>query len=79
MSTPFLGPKGTWIPDIGMIAHQLIEDYRAGGEYQGSSDALGTLDSWKTTAWAHGEDFTEDDWVALVQELARRAASVEQP
>ena len=31
------------------------------------------MDAWVTTAQAHGEEFTEDDWIALVQELARCA------
>jgi hypothetical protein len=32
------------------------------------------MTSWLATARDHGDEFTEDDWMALVQELARRAA-----
>jgi hypothetical protein len=32
------------------------------------------MESWQTTARDHGEQFTEDDWLIPVQELARRAA-----
>ena len=28
------------------------------------------MESWQTTARDHGEQFTEDDWLILVQELA---------
>jgi hypothetical protein len=60
------------MPNIKMIADELIMGYRDGGEYQGGADALHTLKSWMDTAADHGEKFTEDDWVTLVQELARR-------
>jgi hypothetical protein len=32
------------------------------------------LGSWLATAKDHGDQFTEDDWVSLAQELARRCA-----
>lgn len=62
-----------WVPDPVAIADQLIEDYRsAPHESVGSLDALSTIESWQATAESHGEEFTQDDWVALVEELARR-------
>lgn len=74
-----------WVPDVKTIADQLIEDYRSatwaveglgpsGMVSEGDSDALGTITSWQATARDHDEEFTGDDWVALVQELAQRAA-----
>lgn len=77
--------RRSWVPDIEVIADQLIEDYRSaawevegigptGKVNAGDLDALGTVESWQATARDHDEEFTEDDWVALVQELARRAA-----
>ena len=69
-----LGQRRGWVPDVRMIADQLIEDYRCQIEVQGNLDALGTMTSWQATATDHGEEFTEDDWMALVQELARRCA-----
>jgi hypothetical protein len=74
-----------WVPDIKMIADQLIADYRSepwgveglgaeGTVRGGDLDAIGTMASWFATAKDHGEEFTEDDWIALVQELAGRAA-----
>ena len=74
-----------WVPDVKIIADQLIEDYSSatwaveglgpsGMVSEGDSDALGTIISWQATARDHDEEFTEDDWIALVQELARRAA-----
>jgi len=76
--------RKTWVPDVKLIADQLIEDYRTAtwamesgqmGVSQGDNDSLGTIASWPATARDHGEEFTENDWVALVQELARRAAA----
>jgi hypothetical protein len=64
-----------WAPDPAAIADQLIADYRdASEEAQGDLDAIGTMESWQATARANGEEFIEDDWLALVQELARCAA-----
>jgi hypothetical protein len=61
-----------------MVADQLIEDYRnATHESEGNMDAVSTIDSWHATARAHGDEFTEDDWIALVQELVRRLAEGE--
>ena len=76
------------MPDVNAIADQLVTDYRTATVYasddkslealnargQADLDAIGTMDAWVTTAQAHGEEFTEDDWIALVQELARCAA-----
>ena len=45
-----------------------------GAVSEGDADAVGTMASWFATAKDHGEEFQEDDWIALVQELARRAA-----
>jgi hypothetical protein len=76
----------TWVPDVKLIADQLIEDYRTAtwametgqmGFSQGDNDSVGTIALWQATARDHGEEFTENDWVALVQELARRAAAAE--
>ena len=47
------------------------------GVSQGDNDSIGTIASWQATARNHGEEFTENDWVTLVQELARRAAAAE--
>ena len=76
-----LGERRKWVPDVKMIADQLIEDYRTAtwametgqmGVSQGDNDSLGTLASWLATAKDHGEEFQEDDWIALVRERARR-------
>jgi hypothetical protein len=76
-----------WVPDVRCIADQLIKDYRdsewavegigpEGVVIQGDSDALSTLTSWMATAKENGEEFTQDDWIALVQQLAQRAAGL---
>lgn len=36
-----------------------------------------TMVSWIATAKDHGEEFQEDDWIALVQELGRRVNVIE--
>ena len=78
--------RRAWVPDVKLIADQLINDYRTAtwametgqmGVSQGDNDSLGTVASWQAAARDHGEEFTENDWVALVQELARRAAAAE--
>jgi hypothetical protein len=78
--------RRAWAPDVKLIADQLIENYRTAtwametgqmGVSLGDSDSLGTIASWQATARDQGEGFTENDWVALVQELARRAAAAE--
>jgi hypothetical protein len=78
--------RKAWVPDVKLIADQLIADYRTAtwametgqmGVSQGDNDSLGTIASWQTKARDHGEEFTENSWVALVQELARRAAAAE--
>ncbi|HSS23983.1 MAG TPA: hypothetical protein VLL82_06185 [Mycobacterium sp.] len=83
-----------WVPDITVIAEQLISDYidaimSLGGPdaiatmpgadlievmAQADLDAIGTMESWRGTALAHGDEFTEDDWLELVRVLAKRAA-----
>jgi hypothetical protein len=72
-----------WVPDISMIADQLIEDYRDASPDQDLLDVVGTITSWKATAAVYGEEITEDDWITLVAELAhrvvRRAAPVADP
>jgi hypothetical protein len=71
-----------WLPDVKIIADQLIEDYRSstwtvegigpdGSVSEGDSDAMA---SWLAKARKHCEEFQDDDWIALVQELTRRAA-----
>jgi hypothetical protein len=63
-----------WVPDIETIADELVEDYsqpRWPVEWC-DGDAVFTMESWAATAQRHGETFTEDDWIALVQELAKR-------
>ena len=76
--------RRAWIPDAKLITDQLINDYQTGtwamesgqmGFSQGDNDSLGTIASWQATGRDHGEEFTENDWAALVQELARRAAA----
>ncbi|MGO9032234.1 hypothetical protein [Mycobacterium sp.] len=70
-----LGPRRGWVPPVRVIADQLIADYRGAAiEEAGNLDAGHTIKSWQETAADHGERFTEDDWVTLVQELARRCA-----
>ena len=72
----------SWEPDVRDMADELIEDYRKAAEdyrnipeEQGNEDAMNTIASWLAKAARHGEEFTEDDWVCLVQELARRCAN----
>ena len=65
--------RRSWVPDIRAIADQLVEDFRTGGDDgQGFMDILATLQSWQETAQSHGDEFREDDWIALVHELVRR-------
>ncbi len=62
-----------WVPDVRGIADQLVEDFSTGGDDgQGFMDMVGTLQSMQQAAEFHGDEFTEDDWIALVQELVRR-------
>jgi hypothetical protein len=69
--------RRSWVPDVKMLADQLIADYRDGGEIQGANDAMETFVSWRETARLDGGEFTEDDWVTLAQELARRCAGID--
>ena len=41
---------------------------------EGDVDAINTMTSWITTAEEQGDEWQEDDWLALVQVLAKRAA-----
>jgi hypothetical protein len=66
--------RRTWVPDPVTIADQLVADYRNTVEGLGYLDAVETLVSWQATAADRGETFTDDDWMALALELARRAA-----
>jgi hypothetical protein len=78
--------RRAWVPDVKLIAEQLIKDYRTAtwamesgqmGFSQGDNDSRSTIASWQATARDNGAKFTENDWIALVQELARRAAATE--
>lgn len=69
-----------WAPPVVVIADQLIENYRSAREKHhdvslADLDALSTITSWQATARDHGEGFTEDDWIALVKELAWRVVA----
>jgi hypothetical protein len=58
-----------------MIADELIGDYRNPSEDDAFMAAMATLASWKGTAAAKGDEFLENDWIALVLELARQKAA----
>ena len=62
------------VPDPVTIADQLVADYRNTVEGLGYLDAVETIASWQAAAADRGERFTDDDWMALALELARRAA-----
>jgi hypothetical protein len=69
--------RRNWVPDVVVIADQIVADYRDDEDeasFQGDLDAIATMESWQATAQDHGDEFREDDWLALVQELARRVA-----
>lgn len=68
-----------WEPDIAGIAERIVRGYREAvaridSDYEarslGDRDAAYTVQALKVTAKDHGDDFTEDDWLALVQHLA---------
>lgn len=68
-----------WEPDIAGIAERIIRGYRAAvdetdSDYvargQGDRDAADTMQALKATAQDHGDNFTEGDWLKLVQHLA---------
>jgi hypothetical protein len=66
-----------WIPDPVVIADELITVYRnADTDDDGDLDAISTMTTWQGITQASAEEFTVDDWLAVVQELARRAAKV---
>ena len=77
-----------YVPDVQEIANQLIADYRSsrgaveglgvdGITDEGDLDALETMASWIDLTNERGDGFSEDDWIALVQELARRLVYAE--
>jgi hypothetical protein len=79
MSTP---QRRAWVPNVNMVADQLIQDYRSyieqfgpdDGAAHGNVETLKTMEHWQGIARANGDDFRELDWLALVSELTRRAA-----
>ena len=65
--------RRNWVPDVRVIADQLVEDFVKGGDPgHGFMDIVGSLQSWQQTAEFHGDEFTEDDWIALVHDLVSR-------
>jgi hypothetical protein len=64
--------KRDHVPDVGMLAEELLRDYRADPNARGWLDAVGTLSSYIDNANTLGDGFTQDDWTALVLELVRR-------
>lgn len=69
-----------WVPNVRDLADELVRDYRTDEDDkgQGPLDIERTLESWQDTAQLHGDKLTEEDWAALVQELVRRVALMEQ-
>ncbi|MDC8980969.1 hypothetical protein PR370_07315 [Mycobacterium marinum] len=68
-----------WEPDILGIAERIVRGYRdavakTDSDYEarslGNRDTADTMQALKVTAQDHGDDFTEDDWLELVQHLA---------
>jgi hypothetical protein len=80
--------RRNWVSDVEIVADQLIENYRSatlgvGGPgadptretvIEGDVEAINTMTSWIAKAEQHGGEWQEDDWFALVQVLAKRAA-----
>ena len=80
--------RRNWVPDVEVVADQLIANYRSGalsvGEpgaepskdavIEGDAEAINTMTSWIANAEEQGDDWREEDWFALVQALAKRAA-----
>ena len=80
--------RRTWVPDVEVVADQLIENYcsathSAAGPgadpdqatvVEGDVEAINTMTAWIARAEEQGEEWREDDWFALVQVLAKRAA-----
>ncbi len=76
------------MPDLEIIADQLIGNYRSGAlsvggpgagptketVIEGDVGAINTMTSWIAKAEEQGDGWREDDWFALVQVLAKRAA-----
>lgn len=68
-----------WEPDIVGITERIVRGYRdavasTDSDYEarslGDRDSADTMQALKVTAKDHGDDFTEDDWLELVQHLA---------
>lgn len=76
--------RTNWVPDLEAVADELIENYLSAGErgpeptqdavIKGDVDAINTMTSWLARAEEQGYEWQEDDWFALVQVLAKRAA-----
>ncbi len=62
-----------WVPDPKVMADEVIADYRNAEHGNDGDDAvLSRVTSWHAMAQAYGEELKEDDWIVLVQELAKR-------
>ncbi len=80
--------RRNWVPDVEIVADQLIGNYRSGAlsvggpesgptreaVIEGDVEGINTMTSWIARAEEHGGQWQEDDWFALVQVLAKRAA-----
>ncbi len=57
------------------MADEVIAGYRDGRDaHEGDKAVLSAVMSWHKTAHAHGEELQDNDFIALIQELARRIA-----
>lgn len=65
-----------WVPNIETVADQLA-DFRDAGidNPDGDLDTLSTIEAWQALAREHGDEWTENDWIVLVQTLALRLAA----
>ncbi|MFD3399440.1 hypothetical protein ACFWUU_02110 [Kribbella sp. NPDC058693] len=67
--------RRSWVPDIELMAQQLIADVRtAETEYEGNLDAVGTFNVFEQVAAAAGEELQPDDYQSLAILLARMCA-----
>ena len=62
------------IADIRRLDEQLTANAAKMTALRDDGDAIGTTESWQDSAEFTGGEFTDDDWLALVQALARQAA-----